>query len=125
MDKKAIAEFIATLLHSATVAHFKHLQVTGPGSYAAHKALAGYYEEIPGLVDTVAESIQGWFGEIITEYPTSFENNSQQPLEYIESLKVYVEESRYYLPDASEIQNEIDAIATLLNSTAYKLRFLK
>jgi hypothetical protein len=29
------------------------------------------------------------------------------------------------MPQDSEIQNEIDSIATLLNQTVYKLKFLK
>jgi hypothetical protein len=32
---------------------------------------------------------------------------------------------RENLPQDSEIQNEIDNIATLLNQTVYKLKFLK
>ena len=39
----------------------------------------------------------------------------QQPL---------VEKQRKKLPDRSELQNDIDAIASLIDSTLYKLRFL-
>lgn len=119
------AEFIGTLLHSATVAHFKHLQAQGPGSYAAHVALGTYYEEIVDLVDSLAESIQGLENEIIGPYAPMFANNDDEPLVYMTKLQEFVRTKRESLPQDSEIQNEIDAIATLINSTCYKLARLK
>jgi hypothetical protein len=50
---------------------------------------------------------------------------SKDPLEYIRGLRDYVKAERKNLPQDSEIQNEIDNIANLLNHTTYKLRFLK
>lgn len=122
MEKYKVGEFIGTLLHSATIAHFMHLQTT---SYAAHVALGTYYDEIVDLVDAVAESVQGCYGNIIRDYPNMFSNAEIEPLAYMESLKNYVSESRQNLPQDSNIQNEIDNIATLIDSTLYKLRFLK
>jgi len=119
------AEFIGTLLHSATIAHFMHLQVDGPGSYAAHKALETYYEEIVGLVDTLAEEIQGATDTIIGPYSNMFSNTSQSPLEYMTSLRDYVTTARKDMPQLSEVQNAIDEIKTLINSTVYKLTRLK
>jgi len=40
-------------------------------------------------------------------------------------LKILVEEDRYVLGDDSEIQNLVDGIAELIDSTIYKLTFLK
>lgn len=125
LDKNATAQFVGTLLHSATLAHMKHFQVTGVGSDAAHRALAAYYEEIPDLVDSLTESIQGAYEEIIEPYPSAFGGVSKDPLEYIRGLRDYVRAERKKLPQDSEIQNEIDSIATLLNHTVYKLMFLK
>lgn len=123
MMSRAVAEFVATLLHSATITHFMHLQATGPGSYARHIALGDYYDSVVELTDALAESIQGAYG-LITEYPTEFRTVSETPLAYIKKLKAYVSETRSELPQDSNIQNDIDAIATLLDSTAYKLEFL-
>lgn len=123
MNGNAVAEFIATLLHSATITHFMHLQATGPGSYARHIALGEYYDNVVELTDALAESIQGAYG-LITEYPTEFRTVGETPLAYIKKLKAYVSETRNQLPQDSNIQNDIDAIATLLDSTAYKLEFL-
>lgn len=125
MNTKPIAEFIGTLLHSATIAHFMHLQAEGEGSYAAHVALAAYYDGIVEAVDAVAESIQGAYDIIIGDYPNAFANVGSTPLEYLTSLRAYVRNTRTALPQDSEIQNEVDNIANLINSTCYKLRRLR
>ena len=62
-----IGLLLGTLMQSRNQAHIYHLQVQGMGSYAAHKALNNYYEEIVDLVDSIAESYQGRYG-IITGY---------------------------------------------------------
>ncbi|CAB4187665.1 hypothetical protein UFOVP1163_52 [uncultured Caudovirales phage] len=124
-NPQAVSAFIGTLLHSATLTHIKHFQVTGEGSDAAHRALADYYEGITDLVDTVAESIQGAYDELITDYPRTYMEVTADPLEYMRALRTYVKESRLLLPQDSEIQNEIDGIATLINSTCYRLGFLR
>ena len=62
-----MASFISTLFASRTQAHIFHLQVTGPGSFAKHKALDDYYNEIIDLTDGLVESYQGRYG-IITGY---------------------------------------------------------
>lgn len=121
----ACGEFIGTLFHSATITHFMHLQVEGLGSDAAHRALGTYYEEIVGLVDTVAENIQGAYDIIIAPYPSVFTEDHLPPLEYLQALRQYVRDKRKELPQDSEIQNDIDAIASLINSTCYRLMRLK
>ena len=119
MDK--IGEFFLTLLHAATNTHILHLQTT---SYAEHVALGEFYTELPELVDTVIESIQGKYGQII-QYPQEYFIPSNSGLEELEALKTYVEQGRQMLPQDSEIQNDVDAISSLINSTIYKLKFLK
>ena len=122
MEKSVVGEFIGTLMHSGTITHFMHLKSK---SYAEHKALGTFYEEIIELTDTIAEAIQGCYQEIIEDYPTAFGNPTVEPLAYILSLKEFVATMRDKLPQESNIQNEIDAVATLIDSTAYKLKFLK
>jgi DNA-binding ferritin-like protein len=118
-------KFIGNLLHSATVTHIMHFQAEGEGSYASHVALAAYYDGIVDLVDAVTETIQGCYTELITDYPTSYSYNIKDPIEYMTSLKKYVAEARVDMPQDSNIQNEIDNIATLIDSTLYKLTFLR
>ena len=125
MNKNIIGEFVGNLLHSATITHFMHLGVSGEGSYAKHQALGAYYEGIVDLVDTLAEAIQGCYGELIEGYPSMFANVSGEPLEYMLMLKDYVANNRKDMPQESNIQNEIDSIATLIDSTLYKLTYLR
>ena len=120
MNETFCAEFVGTLLHSSTVTHFMHLQTK---SYAAHMALGSYYEEVIDLVDGLAESIQGKYG-IIEDYGRTFGVPNSEPVAYFKSLTEYVDRVREDMPADTEIQNDIDSIMTLINSTVYKLRFL-
>lgn len=116
---KAAAKFIATLLHSATVAHLMHLQTR---SYAAHVALNEFYDAMPDLVDAVAEAYQGKYG-LITGYTDKDFSIEKEPVGYLQALSGFVEANRDFCED-SEIQNLIDAIADQIDSTMYKLKFL-
>lgn len=118
MDK--MSEFICHLLHCVKVTHVLHLRTR---SYAAHMALGAFYEELDDLADGLAESFQGKFGRLI-EYEDIDSNYSDSPLEYLLSLSEYVHVARGDLPEDSELQNEVDTIQNLINSTIYKLRFL-
>lgn len=118
-----VGTFVSTLLHSATLTHLMHFKTT---SYSQHVALNAYYDEIPELVDSLVESIQGAYETIIEPYPSMFGNgNGDDPLAYMVSLRNYVRDYRDQMPQDSEIQNEIDSIANLINHTVYKLKFLK
>ena len=114
------AEFIAALLHSGTVAHFMHLSAN---SLSVHEALNTYYHEIIDLVDDYAEAFMGRY-EQIKKWPEEF-HTAKDPMEYFTSLKVFVAEARKDLPQDSELENLVDEIADLINSTLFKLRFLK
>jgi DNA-binding ferritin-like protein len=115
-----MAMFAATMLHSATNAHFFHWSTD---SYSKHKALGRYYDEIVELVDDLAEAYMGCYEQLKT-----FQSVYHQPKEavkYMESLKNFVDDARKDLPQETQIQNIIDEIAQLIDSTLYKLRFLK
>lgn len=113
--------FVLTLLHAATNAHLLHLKSR---SYAEHMALGTFYQELPDLVDALAESIQGLTGELL-EYPADYYQPADTAIQELEDLQEYVREERKNIPQDSEIQNATDNIAELINSTLYKLRFLK
>lgn len=116
-----MGEFILTLLHAATNTHILHLR---SNSYAEHMALGAFYEALPGLVDVLAESIQGLNQELI-DYPADYYAPADTALQELTDLSEYVKENRKALPQDSEIQNSVDAIEELINSTIYKLKFLK
>ena len=116
-------ELLITLLNAATIGHVLHLRSL---SYAEHKTLNTFYSNLPDLVDSVIEAYQGRHGELI-EYPDQMVELSAytNALECVMFLKILLEEERYVLGDESEIQNLVDEIAALIDSTLYKLTFLK
>ena len=125
MENNAIVgQFISTLFASRTQAHIFHLQTP---SFAAHKALNDYYDEIVGITDGLVESYQGKYG-IITGYGNIALQEYQSCeaiIMFFETLCMYVEKSRQILPQDSYLQNQIDEVVALIKSTIYKLRFLK
>ena len=62
--------------------------------------------------------------EQIKKWPEEF-HSGKDPVDYFTRLKDFVEEARKDLPQDTELQNLVDEIADLINSTLYKLRFLK
>jgi hypothetical protein len=115
-----IAEFTLTLFNASTTAHILHLQTR---SYATHMALGSFYEALPGLVDSVVEAYQGKYG-LIERYPDVKTHSEAEPLEFIKWVQEYVQFCRKDLPQDTELQNMIDEIEALIDSTLYKLKFL-
>ena len=115
-----VALFAATLLHSSTNTHFFHW-VTN--SYSQHKALGNYYDEIVELTDDLLEAYMGCY-EQIKSFPSTY-HQPKEPTKYLESLKSFVDDARKDLPQETQLQNIIDEIAQLIDSTLYKLKNLK
>lgn len=118
-------QLISTLLASRTQAHIFHWQVQGIGSDAAHRALGAYYDEIVEHFDGLVESLQGRYG-IQRGYtsPVSFKEDGQY-VNYFEALSKYVETIRTKIPQDSYIQNQVDEVVDLIETTKYKLINLK
>lgn len=108
-----VATFLMFLLRSAPDAHLMHWET---GSYAQHQALGEYYEGIVERVDDLAEAYMGRHEKL--------KFGAGDPVQYLEKMQRFVEESREHLPQDSELQNLVDEIAQLIDSTLYKLRFL-
>jgi DNA-binding ferritin-like protein len=120
-----VAKFISTLLNSRQQAHVYHWQAVGEGSNAVHEALNEYYDKIVKKVDGLVESIQGRNG-IIRGYNLEFAvREDNKPLIYFQALVKYVEAVRQRLPQDSYVQNQIDEIVDLLETTKYKLQNLR
>lgn len=117
-----VMDMVMCLLHSVTNAHILHFSTT---SYSAHEALENFYAEIGDLVDGFVEAFQGKYG-LLTGYKSEYVVPTD-PLTYMTYLKDEVAKLRRdpAFPQDSELQNEVDTIANLINSTLYKLRFLK
>jgi hypothetical protein len=117
-----VMAFVMCLLHSVTGAHILHLVSL---SYSQHKALETYYTEVGDLVDGFVEAFQGKYG-LLTKFTSGFEPPSD-PLVYLTYLKdeVFALRNAEKFPKDTELQNVVDEIAQLIDSTLYKLRFLK
>lgn len=117
-----VMQFVMCLLHSVTNAHILHFNTP---SYSEHMALGTYYDEVSDLVDGFVEAFQGKYG-LLTRYQADYQLPVSNPIDYFIYLKDEVATLRRAsgFPQDSELQNEVDTIANLINSTLYKLRFL-
>lgn len=117
-----LATFIGTLMQSRNQAHIFHLQST---SYAQHVALQGYYEGIVDLIDGIVESYQGRYGILRGYKMAGTLKEDESVVIYFEGLAKFVETIRTQLPQDSYIQNQVDEVVALIESTKYKLKFLQ
>lgn len=117
----SIGELILRCFHARTNAHVLHLTTR---SYAAHKALNEFYDEIVDLADALIETYQGAHG------PAAFPELAYTPVatgeELTSDLIDAVDTFRTSLkPADSHLANLCDEIKALCDSTGYKLRCLK
>lgn len=113
------------LMNARTSFHKLHLKVKGPGSYAAHSALNGLYDALPGHADDLVEGYQGATGRLL-ELPDSTPrklNTVEEAISYINTLTSMITDLQSKMP-FSEIVNDLDTIKSTLNSAKYKLTFL-
>ena len=117
-------EYVGTLFQSRNQAHIYHLQTS---SYAKHKALNKYYEDIIDLIDSLVEGYQGKY-EIIKGYKmigTLKDLESDEDIiTYFEQIAKYCELKREKLPQEGFLTNVYDDIDSLIRSTLYKLKRL-
>ena len=120
------AQCVSELMNAATSFHKLHLKVTGPGSYAAHKALNDLYDALPGHADDLAEGYQGAAEKLLsyTDEAPKVLNSVDEGLAYLRMLIDMVSGLQGKMP-YSELVNELDNVKSTLNSAKYKLLFLK
>ena len=125
MEEKLFTNFIDTLLQSQIQSKIYHWQMLEEGSYAAHIALGEYYDEIGDIADDLVESFQGRYG-IVRGFKqfTSFKEDNN-PVPYFEALRKYVEINRFNFTQDTYIQNQVDELVKLIESTLYKLKNLR
>ena len=117
-----LGKFLGTLMSSRNQAHIFHLQTP---SFAAHKALNEYYDEIVDLLDSYAEMAQGRYGIIRGYQMTGQIMEDDSAVKYFMGLQKFVDGIRGQLPQDGELNNTVDEISGLISSTIYKLKFLK
>lgn len=119
---KEVQQFVSILFMSRNYAHKAHLYTD---SYAEHKALQKFYEDIVGLTDDFAEAWQGRYQQKIGELPELPEPKSE-PLKVMKRILDTIENIRDFVPkEDTALNNIVDEIVDLFLSTIYKLKFLK
>ena len=115
-------DFVGMLFLARDVTHSVHLNTR---SYAKHKALQKFYENIIDLADGFAEAYQGRHG-LIGPISLMSVKKTGNVVEFLQDQLAEIEKYRYDVceKDDTPIQNLIDGIIELYLSTLYKLRFL-
>lgn len=118
------AQLAADLMALSTSMHKLHLKITGAGSYAVHKALNEFYDEMPDKVDAFVEQYQG-AREKLLDIPESSTmcNTVQEALAHMRMLYERTTALQALMP-FSEVTNQLDEVKSLISSTKYKLMFL-
>ena len=116
------ADFVGLLFLARDVTHSTHLNTR---SYAKHKALQKFYENIIDLADDFAETFQGKHG-LIGAVTLQSAKKTLNVTEFLEDQLKQIEDERYEICAQSytPIQNIIDEIIGLYLTTLYKLKFL-
>lgn len=121
------SEFFGKLFQIRDQIHMRHLKPSNPGglgSFAEHKALNDFYDEILDLTDSLIESYQGKYGLLNITVLTS--NSNIDPIQTITDLcKLTDGGSVYQILKDTWLQNQCDEISQLGYQTLYKLRYLK
>jgi hypothetical protein len=116
------AEFVGMMFLARDVTHSVHLNTR---SYAKHKALQKFYENIIDLADSFAEAYQGRHG-LIGPIGLQSAKKTTNVVEFLENQLEEIEKCRYEVCEKTDtpLQNLIDGIVELYLSTLYKLKFL-
>ena len=111
-----IAKAIGIMFLSRTMAHMSHLQTK---SYAEHKALNEFYDEIVDLADDLAEAAQGQYG--ILDVP--FVNMSGNVKDAVGMLQGHLRQldSTMASVDEEYLMNIYQEVQKCYRSTLYKL----
>jgi hypothetical protein len=116
----AVGKYIGLLLASREQAHVFHLTTR---SFAAHKALQTYYEEIVPLLDTYAETYMGKARKriVIPVIPTNRRNVTNARLAQKYFIRLAQRISLLKLPKNQTLENIRQEIDALIRQTVYML----
>jgi hypothetical protein len=120
MSSEKFSYFVSYLKDSFDQSVVWHHQTD---SYAVHKALGKFYDQIVGLTDGLVESVSG-----IYERPTKYQidspmdyKNPEQVVRYFKSCYEMIQKERENIYQESWVQNQVDEIAQLFAETLYLL----
>ena len=116
------AEFVGLLFLARDVTHSVHLNTR---SYAKHKALGHFYDNVIDLADDFAEAYQGRHG-LLGPIALQSAKKTSNVIDFLQNQLDDIEANRFKFCEQKDtaIQNIIDEIVALYLTTLYKLRFL-
>lgn len=111
-------EFVSKALFDRDAAHIAHWKTK---SFAEHKALNDFYDELLELIDGFVEQYQGYYGKRM-EIKRQ-DGDAANIRDEIEMRAEWIERVRYEICDRDEtpLQNTIDEIVRLYQHTQYML----
>jgi hypothetical protein len=114
-------ELVIRSFNARTGAHIAHFQTL---SYAQHKALNDFYDDILEAIDDWAENYQGIFG-LITDYPMSQPIPTGNPVAWMEAEHAWLKANRANCcKGETQLENLFDTIKEAYSHALYKLKFL-
>lgn len=119
-----IEELISRVFYARNVAHFEHWRAKGDGSYAKHKALGHFYDDIIDAIDSLVEAYQGAFS-LIGNIPAP-KMVDGDVLKLLEADADWIEENHESVCKGNRaVANLVDGVTEVYLFTVYKLRNLK
>ena len=118
-EQDTIAKMIGILFYSRTYAHMAHLKTS---SFAKHKALNEFYDEIVDLADTLAEAVQGKYDKLDIPY-IELKGDVEDPIDGLE-VHITMLENLSKKCELEWVKNIFQEIQALYYSTLYKLKHL-
>ena len=117
-----IEELVKKVFCTRNCVHLAHWRTK---SYAQHKALGHFYEDIIGATDKFVESYMGASGKVINEFDVPAAKPVKDILKHLSDEANWINEHREHI--ASEIpalENIVDEITAIYLKTIYKLKQL-
>lgn len=125
VEQKAdpVMDFVMCSLGAITDTHIMHWTTD---SYAKHQALGDFYDGLQDLIDQWAEAFMGKAG-VLTAFPTQCTVSNTDPLSYLRDYLMRVDMHRRAagFPQDTALQNIVDEMVALTQTTIYKLERLR
>ena len=119
-----IEELISRVFYARNVAHFEHWRAKGDGSYAKHKTLGRFYDDIIDAIDNLVEAYQGAF-DLIGNIPAP-KVSERDVLKLLEADADWIEEHHEEICKGNRaVGNLVDGVTDTYLTAIYKLRNLK
>lgn len=120
-EKISFCDYAQEALFMVSRSHYWHLTTR---SYASHKALNEFYDELQELVDTVIEAYIGEHGELILQDRPFYFDATENAIPVINDFHDKTEALVTVFNEFTSLTNPLEDILTLCKQTVYKLEYL-